>query len=79
MRRYINEPVSSKMHKFEYAPFQDLDQSAHLRRQIWVFDGHSMDSQGSSVSSGGNLRLWSDCVEAQTNLNGRCLHMLTCT
>ena len=34
MRRYINEPVSSKMHKFEYAPFQDLDQSAHLRRQI---------------------------------------------
>ena len=50
---------------------------AFARNLIRVFDGHCMGSQGSIVSSGGKLRLWSDCVGAHTDLNLRCTHMPT--
>ena len=38
-------------------------------------DPQSMGSQGSNVSSGGKLRLLSDCVAAKTDFNLRCMHM----
>ena len=38
-----------------------------------------MGSQKTNVSSGGKLRLWSDCVDVQTDLNLRCRHLPTCT
>ena len=60
-----NEPVSSIWYNFPCAPIEDSDQSAHPRSLIRVFDGRSMGSQGSDVSSGGTLRLLSDCVDVQ--------------
>ena len=36
-----------------------------------------MGSQESNISSGGKLRLWSDCVDVQTELNLRNTHMPT--
>ena len=47
-----NEPVSIKTYMLAYAPIEDSDQTAHQRSLIRVFDGRSMDSQGSNVSSG---------------------------
>ena len=44
-----------------------------------VFDVCSMGSSGSNISSGGKLRLWSDCVDAQTDLNVCWRHMSTYT
>ena len=35
----------------------------------------ALESQGSNISSGGKLRLWSDCVVTQTDLNLGCTHM----
>ena len=49
----VFEPGSSKSDKLACAPIEDSDQPAHLRRLIRVYDGHSMCSQGSNVSSGG--------------------------
>ena len=46
-----------------------------MRSLIRVFDGHSMGSQEPNVSTGGTLRLWSDCAHPQTDLNLRCAHM----
>ena len=71
--------MPSKRYKVAYAPIEDSDKTAHLRSLIRVCDGRSMDSQGSSVSIGGKLRLCSDCVDAQTDLNVCCMHMPTCT
>ena len=45
------------MCKLACAPIKDSDQPAHLYSLIIVFDGHSMGSQRSNVSSGRNLRL----------------------
>ena len=44
-------------------------------------DPQSMGSQGSNVSSGGKLRLLSDCVAGKTDFNLGCMHMSsrTCT
>ena len=57
-----------------------IDMWAHQRlcSLIRVFDKHSMGSQGFNVSSGWKLRLslfWSDCGDAQTDLNLRCNYM----
>ena len=41
----------------ECVPIEDSDQPAHPCSLIKVFDGLSMGSQGSKVSSGGKLRL----------------------
>ena len=61
------------------APIKDSDQTAHPCSLIRVFDGHSMGKQESNVSSGGKIKLWSDCAGARTDLNLRCMHMPTCT
>ena len=73
----LNEPGSSKIYKLTCAPIEDSDQAAHLRSLICVFDGRFKGSQGSNVSSGGKLRHWSDCADAQTDLNLQSTHMPT--
>ena len=65
----IQEPESSKRYTLACVPIEDSDQPAHPRSLIRVFDGRSMGSKGSNVSSGGKLRLWSDCEDTQTYLN----------
>ena len=59
-----HEPVSSIRYKFACAPIKDSDQSAHQRNLIRVFEGRPMGSQGSNDSSGGKLKLWSECADA---------------
>ena len=49
-----------------------------LSLRIRVFIGRSMGSQGSNFSSGEKLRLWSDCADAQADLNLRSTHIPTC-
>ena len=56
-------------------PIEDSDKPVHLCNPIRVFNGRSMGSQASNVSSDGKLRLCSDCVDAQTYLNLRSTHM----
>ena len=56
-------------------PIEDSDQPVRPRSLIRVYYGRSMGSQGFNVSSGGKLRLWSDCADVQTDLNLRCTHM----
>ena len=46
--------------------------SQGFKTQIRVFDSSSIDSQGFNLSSGGKLRLLSDCVHVQTDLNLSC-------
>ena len=75
----LTEPVTTNRYKLACFPIEDSDQAAHPRSLIRVFDGRFMGSQGSNVSSGGKLRLWSDCADAQTCFNLRCMHMPTCT
>ena len=53
----IIQPESSKRYRLECAPIQDSDQIASPRNLIRLFDGRSMDSQWSNVSSGGKLSL----------------------
>ena len=48
--------MSSIGYKLACALIEDSDQPAHTRRLIRVFDGRSMGSKGSNVSSGGKLR-----------------------
>ena len=63
-----NQPVTIQTYKLAYAPIEDSDQPAHSRSLVRVFDGRSVGSQGSNVSSG--------CADAQTDLNLRCAHIL---
>ena len=44
-------------YKIASVPSEDSDQPAHLRSLIRAFTGHSMGSQGSKPSSGGQRRL----------------------
>ena len=55
---------NKKIEKVHFATIEGSDQTAH-------FDGLSMGSKGSKVSSGEKLRLWSDCADAHTDLNLR--------
>ena len=75
----ILEPGSSERYKLACAPIEDSDQAARPHRLIRVLNGCSMGSQGSNVSAGGKLRLVTDCVDGQTDLNNRCTHISTCT
>ena len=50
----------------------------HAHSLIRVFDRPSMGSQGSNVSSGGKVRLWSDCADAWADLNHPCTYMPIC-
>ena len=61
------------------APIEDSDQTARLCSLIWVFDGCSICSQGFNISLGIRLRLCSDCVDVQTEMNLHCICMQTCT
>ena len=53
----INELVSRKRYKFACGPIKTSDHTVHMHSLVRVFDGHSMSSQGSNVSSSGKLRL----------------------
>ena len=60
--------MSSKRYKLAYMPIEDSDQHAHLHILIRVYNGHSIGSQGSNVSSSGvKLRLSPDCVRGGPN------------
>ena len=44
------------------------DLPANPRNLVKVFDGCSVGSQGSNISSVGELKLWSDCADVQADL-----------
>ena len=67
------------MYKLAYALIEDSGQPARMRRLIRVLDGRSMGSQVSNISQGGKLRLWSECVDAQSDSNLRYTHVPACT
>ena len=48
------EPVSIKGYNLACVRIEDLDQTAHMRSLIRVFDRRSIGSQGYNVSPGGN-------------------------
>ena len=50
-------------------PINDSDQPVHPRSLIKVFECRSFDSQGFNVSLDGEIRLCSDCVDAQIDLS----------
>ena len=75
----IAQPVSSKRYKLAYAPIEDSDQPAQVRRLISVFDERPVGIQRSNVSSDEKLRLWSDYAGAQTCFNLRSTQKPTCT
>ena len=52
---------------------------AHLRSLIWIFTGCILDSQECLVSLWGQWRLWSDCADAQSDLNIHCSYEETRT
>ena len=74
----IHYMMYRKRYNLACAPTEDSDQPVHQRSLIRVFDASSMGCQGSNVSSGGRLRLWSDCVDTQTGLNLHYTHKPTC-
>ena len=65
-RLKLSVPVASKGYKSTICvPIE----YSKLHRLIQAFDGRSKGSQMSKVSSGGKLRLWSDCVNTKTDVN----------
>ena len=66
-------PVSCKRYRLECAPIEDSDQPAQAFSLVRVFNRRSKSSQG------GKPRLWSDCIDAQTDFNLLCTRMPTCT
>ena len=54
-RHYQNELVSSIRYKLACASIEGSNQPAHLYCLIGVFDGRSVGSQESIVSSGGKI------------------------
>ena len=59
----------------EYAPSEDSDQPAHSRSLIRILTGRILDNQGYKVSSCGQRRLWSDCLDAQADLSLHWTHL----
>ena len=53
----VYEAESSERYKLTYAPTEDSDQPVHPRSLIRAFNGRSMGSRGSNVSSDGKVRL----------------------
>ena len=66
---YSYKPGHNISYKIACVPSEDSDQPAHPRSLIRVFTGHSLGSQGSKASSGGQRRLWSDCADVQADLS----------
>ena len=58
-----------------YALTKDSDLPTLLCGLSRVFDGQSICSLGSNIPSGIKLGLWSNSVDAKTDLNLRCVHM----
>ena len=72
------EPGHNISNKSAHVPSVDSDQSAHSFSLISVLAEHSVDTQWSKASSGGQRRLWSDCAKAQADLSLRWAHMQSC-
>ena len=64
-----HEPGQNTSYKIVCAPSEDSDQPAHPRSLIRVFAGHSVGSQISEASLGGQWRLWEACVDVQADLS----------
>ena len=64
-----------KLYFRTYAPCEDSDQPAHPRRLIWVFAVRPINIQDSKAYTGGQQRLWSDCLDVQADLSLRWAHM----
>ena len=67
-----------KVYLRKYAPSEDSDQPAHSRSLIRIFTGRILDSpgcKGCKVSSHEQLRLRSDCADAQADLSLRWAHI----
>ena len=62
-------PQHKKSYLRTCAHSEDSDQTAHSRSLIRIFAGPISDSQAYKVSSCGQRRLWSDCVDAQVDLS----------
>ena len=58
----------------ECAPSEDSDQPGHPPSLIRVFAVRSMGSEGPSVSSCAQRRLWSDSADAEADLSLRWAH-----
>ena len=76
-RDILDELILSKRYKLTCALIEVLDQPAHPLNLTIIFDERSGCSQGSNVSSTGNLKFWSHCMDVQTDFNLRCTHMQT--
>ena len=63
---WCEKAVTQKRHLISYANSQCPDQPAHPRRLIWALAVHLH-----TVSSGENIKLWSYCDDAQTDLGIR--------
>ena len=68
--------VSSHRYMLACVPIKDSDQTEHPLSLIRAFDGHSMGSHATHVSSGVKLRL-TESSDVQTDLNLCCTHMPT--
>ena len=60
------------------APSEDSDRPGHPPSLIRVFAGRLMGSQGLTLSSSGQRRLWSDWADAQADLGLRWANMSFC-
>ena len=65
----------SEVYRRACAYSEDSDQPAQSRSLIWIFTMRLLDSQGCKISSYGQVRLWSDGVDAQAELSLRWEHM----
>ena len=72
-----NLPQHQKTYHRTYALSEDLDQPEPLPRLISIFTRHVLDRQGCKVSSCGQQRLGSACVDAQSDLSLHGIHMVS--
>ena len=75
MGTHTYEPKRPETRLGTCAPSEYSDQPAHSRSLIRIFTGRILYSQGSTVSSCRQWRLWSDCADAQTDLILRWAYM----
>ena len=65
-------------YKIECGPNEDLDLPAHLSSVIRVFARHSVESQGSKKTSGGQQRHCYHWTDAQPDLSLHWAHIQSC-
>ena len=73
------EPQRKKAYIRTCAPSEDSDQIACSAQSDQNLHWALLDSTGCRVSSCGQWRLWSDCVDAQADLSLRWAHTSECT